>query len=154
MTNAPPTESAADPFFIGRRIRTARKAGRCGDRCGRMINSGDKYVEGDVDPYKAGGFAFDRICLICAGLTPAPPSPTERAATYLARMDAAIAAHVDKPWRVLRVRQLREYVAEEQRWGAHDPEGYFARWLDLWTPAIDGELHLLELADRLDRKAA
>lgn len=48
-------------------IRTARKAGKCAEyrRCGNMINKGDSYVEGDMDPYKAGGFGFDRLCMAC-----------------------------------------------------------------------------------------
>lgn len=64
--------------------RTARKAGRCvngalksrgtnadvNQNCAGMINPGDRYREGDNDPYSAGGFGKDRVCLGCdeAGL--------------------------------------------------------------------------------------
>ena len=57
-------------------IRTARKAGRCANRhaslagnadgCTLTIETGDRYLEGDCDPYSAGGFGRDRICLPCA----------------------------------------------------------------------------------------
>lgn len=57
-------------------IRTARKAGRCANRhaaiagnapgCTLMIEAGDRYLEGDIDPYSAGGFGHDRLCMPCA----------------------------------------------------------------------------------------
>lgn len=61
-------------------VRTARKQHRCvtaelaerGTRpdvsavCTITINPGEQYVEGDPNPYKAGGFGHDRICLPCA----------------------------------------------------------------------------------------
>jgi hypothetical protein len=54
-------------YFKGNRIRTARKAGKCADfrHCGNMIEVGDLYVEGEGDPYKAGGFGRERLCLAC-----------------------------------------------------------------------------------------
>lgn len=55
-------------WLKGNRIRTARKAGKCADfrHCGNMIAAGDRYVEGDIDIDKAGGFGRDRLCLSCA----------------------------------------------------------------------------------------
>lgn len=61
-------------------IRKARKQHRCvtaslaerGTRpdvsavCKRVIKPGEQYVEGDTNPYKAGGFGHDRICMPCA----------------------------------------------------------------------------------------
>lgn len=32
---------------------------------GKPIKAGDLYVEGDVDPYEAGGYGRERICLAC-----------------------------------------------------------------------------------------
>lgn len=49
-----------------RKIHTARKAGKCQWGCGGRIEVGDRYIDGDVDPYKAGGFAHDRVCMACA----------------------------------------------------------------------------------------
>jgi hypothetical protein len=59
--------------------RTARKQHRCAnahaailgnllvkDICTRVIKPGEQYVEGEVDPYYAGGFGHDRICKPCA----------------------------------------------------------------------------------------
>lgn len=56
-------------------IRRARKEHRCANRhaalvgnapgCTLTIKPGEQYVEGDVDPYLAGGFGHDRICLPC-----------------------------------------------------------------------------------------
>jgi hypothetical protein len=63
--------------YKGNAIRRARKEYSCdeatgwGDtyrRCKAPINPGDQYVEGDTDPYRAGGFGRDRICLKCAML--------------------------------------------------------------------------------------
>lgn len=31
----------------------------------KAIKAGDLYVEGDVDPYEAGGYGHERICLAC-----------------------------------------------------------------------------------------
>jgi hypothetical protein len=31
----------------------------------KKIKPGDLYVEGDIDPYEAGGFGHERICLDC-----------------------------------------------------------------------------------------
>lgn len=58
---------------------TARKRHRCvnaaaaergnpavADICKRVIEKGEQYVEGDANPYEAGGFGFDRGCLACA----------------------------------------------------------------------------------------
>ena len=60
-------------------IRRARKAGRCvnwraaeagnAPECLRTIEVGALYAEGDIDPYKAGGFGHDRICAGCAGIS-------------------------------------------------------------------------------------
>lgn len=55
----------------GRRIRTARKAGRCeywlggeAGRCPNEIAVGDEYIEGDLSStFKAGGFGRDRYCM-------------------------------------------------------------------------------------------
>lgn len=62
-----------------RTIRIARKRHRCvnahaadagnpavADVCTRFIEPGQPYVEGDIDPYSAGGFGHDRICKPCA----------------------------------------------------------------------------------------
>lgn len=60
-------------------IRTARKRHRCvnaglaerGARpdvtavCAVHIERGDQYIQGDCDPYSAGGFGYERICLPC-----------------------------------------------------------------------------------------
>lgn len=54
--------------WSGHLIRRSRKMGKCADRCGFHIPSGVLYLEGDVDPYGAGGFAHDRLCLKCAGV--------------------------------------------------------------------------------------
>lgn len=55
--------------FKGHAIRVARKAGKCAERPAECrIEVGDRYVEGDVDPYSAGGFGRDRVCLRCAGI--------------------------------------------------------------------------------------
>jgi hypothetical protein len=61
---------AAGPF-VGNRIRTARKEGRCqygfcertGARCRGVIKPGDHYVEGEIDPFTAGGFGRERWCM-------------------------------------------------------------------------------------------
>lgn len=59
--------------------RTARKRHRCVNAalaeretredvtavCKVWIERGDRYLQGDVDPYYAGGFGHDRICLGC-----------------------------------------------------------------------------------------
>jgi hypothetical protein len=60
-------------------IRTARKRHRCvnahaadvgnpavADICTRYIEPGQLYVEGEVDPYVAGGFGHDYICKPCS----------------------------------------------------------------------------------------
>lgn len=57
-------------------IRTARKAARCANYgawkagnapdCHGIIHRDDRYEEGDVDPYSAGGFGHDRICAGCS----------------------------------------------------------------------------------------
>ena len=54
--------------FKGHNIRIARKPGKCAENFAHRINVGDSYVEGDVDPYSAGGFGKDRVCLECAML--------------------------------------------------------------------------------------
>lgn len=73
--------------YEGRAIRRARKPYVCEqwvsgwpqiNRCGRPINAGDLYVEGDVDPDRAGGFGHERICLECAG--PRPPTDSVKRA--------------------------------------------------------------------------
>lgn len=59
-------------------IRTARKRHRCVNAscaerglewaasCARYIEPGQQYVQGDPDPYRAGGFGHDYICKPCA----------------------------------------------------------------------------------------
>lgn len=57
-------------------IRTARKEGRCVNArahqagnapdCRVWIRKGDRYEQGDINPYEAGGFAHDRICAECS----------------------------------------------------------------------------------------
>lgn len=50
-------------------VRQARKAGRCqywlGEpgRCPEQINPGDQYIEGEMDPFVAGGFGRERYCM-------------------------------------------------------------------------------------------
>ena len=59
--------------WTGRAIRTARKAGPCqygrrvtgGPCCRNVIQPGDKYVEGEHDDYRAGGYAMQRWCMEC-----------------------------------------------------------------------------------------
>jgi hypothetical protein len=53
----------------------ARVAGRCvsfraaeagnAPECRRIIEVGDTYFDGEMDPYKAGGFGKDRVCVEC-----------------------------------------------------------------------------------------
>jgi hypothetical protein len=60
---------------IADKPHTARKAGKCcnygpavagnAPECHRMIAIGDTYFDGDIDPYKAGGFGKDRVCVGC-----------------------------------------------------------------------------------------
>lgn len=59
-------------------IHTARVAGPCvnavaakrgvewAQHCLRTINPGDRYVDGDMNLDKAGGFGRDRVCMSCA----------------------------------------------------------------------------------------
>lgn len=58
-------------------VRTARKAHKCDARnarghgtgaCTNDIAVGEKYVEGEMDPYRAGGFGRERYCEECAAL--------------------------------------------------------------------------------------
>lgn len=58
--------------FKGSCIRRARKAGPCqygrlrsGEeaRCEKRIEVGDDYFEGDLNDFRAGGFARDRCCM-------------------------------------------------------------------------------------------
>jgi hypothetical protein len=68
-------------------IRTARKAGNCANigaaragnapDCKQRINPGDKYEQGDPDPYLAGGFGHDRICSGCSKALRDEPHPKE-----------------------------------------------------------------------------
>ncbi len=63
---------------LDRRVRTARKVWRCVNAharkvgnpaaamCRMDIHPGEQYVEGDRDPYSAGGFGHDAICMACA----------------------------------------------------------------------------------------
>lgn len=72
----PVAASATPTAFDGRKVRRARKAGRCvsyraaeagnAPECLRLIKVGDQYVEGEIDPYLAGGFGHERVCLACA----------------------------------------------------------------------------------------
>lgn len=53
----------------GRIIHRARKPGQCdywlgvAGRCPTIIGAGDDYFDGEISPYKAGGFALDRYCM-------------------------------------------------------------------------------------------
>ena len=55
-----------------RTVRQARKAGWCDGWSNRFrharIEAGDLYVETEMDPEKAGGYALQRVCLACVGL--------------------------------------------------------------------------------------
>lgn len=53
--------------WSGYQVRRARKVFKCDDRCGYWLGGGQLYLQGEVDPYRAGGFGHDRICLKCAG---------------------------------------------------------------------------------------
>jgi len=45
-------------------IRRARLEGPCQyGHCARSITQGELYIEGDLDPYEAGGFARHRWCV-------------------------------------------------------------------------------------------
>jgi len=66
---------APEGRYKGNPIRTARKNYTCDEadgwgetfrRCRKPIEAGERYVEGDVDPCRAGGFGHDRVCLSCA----------------------------------------------------------------------------------------
>ena len=52
----------------GQVIRTARKPGRCdywmgeAGRCRHIIQKGERYVEGERNDFKAGGWGCDRWC--------------------------------------------------------------------------------------------
>jgi hypothetical protein len=58
----------------GHRIGKARKAGRCdynygksnGGQCQHVIQTGELFVYGEIDPYSAGGFGQHRYCFTCA----------------------------------------------------------------------------------------
>lgn len=57
-------------------VRRARKRWKCCNAhaasagnapdCRRYIEAGEQYVEGDIDPYLAGGFGRDKLCLGCS----------------------------------------------------------------------------------------
>jgi hypothetical protein len=57
------------------KLHYARKAGRCvsysaalagnAPECRRTIEVGDPYYDGELDPYSAGGFGHDRVCIAC-----------------------------------------------------------------------------------------
>lgn len=60
----------------GSRIRNAHKAGRChywrgqrhddpadNGRCPVIIEVGDKYFDGELNPHSAGGFGRERYCM-------------------------------------------------------------------------------------------
>ena len=67
-------------------VRTARKAWRCCNahahtvgnpaaaKCRVTIEPGEKYTEGDCDPYQAGGFGFDKLCIGCEPISRATAS--------------------------------------------------------------------------------
>lgn len=63
------TEHVKTGIWAGHRIRTARKPGQCDyslgrkGRCPNRIEKGDRYFDGELNPYKAGGFATDRYCM-------------------------------------------------------------------------------------------
>jgi hypothetical protein len=55
-------------WLDGEAVRRARVAGPCKNGpCRNRIEVGDLYVEGELDPYRAGGFAVERYCLTCQG---------------------------------------------------------------------------------------
>lgn len=62
-------------WLQGHLIRKARKVHRCdywrgtdkGGRCVNEIRAGDYYVEGEMDPERAGGYGVNRYCFECAG---------------------------------------------------------------------------------------
>ena len=70
------TQFVTEGWLKGHPIRRARKEYRCDDakrserlsltKCLRIIHEGDAYVEGDMNPDRAGGFGHDRWCMACA----------------------------------------------------------------------------------------
>jgi hypothetical protein len=58
-------------------FRKARKEHRCANakaakrglewaqHCSLTIKAGERYAEGDLDPYSAGGFGRERFCMSC-----------------------------------------------------------------------------------------
>ena len=65
--------TVTDGTWKGHVWRRARKSYPCdynkgrGVYCTNQIEAGDVYLEGEMDPYKAGGFGNDRYCQLCAG---------------------------------------------------------------------------------------
>lgn len=80
MTEHNPSSFALAAEAGERRFRRARKDHRCAHAriaergnnervaavCRRTIAKGELYLEGDPDPYYAGGFGHDRYCMACA----------------------------------------------------------------------------------------
>jgi hypothetical protein len=63
-------KTADTGWLQGHPIRKARKEYRCDCRaCRKQIAVGDEYVQGDIDPDRAGGFGHQRICTDCARLS-------------------------------------------------------------------------------------
>ena len=65
--------TVTDGTWKGHVWRRARKSYLCdynkrgGVRCTNQIEAGDVYLEGQMNPYKAGGFGNYRFCQLCAG---------------------------------------------------------------------------------------
>ncbi len=60
-------------------VRTARVEHRCCNaamaergvntlvaNCHRTIKAGEHYIQGEIDPYRAGGFGHEYVCMDCA----------------------------------------------------------------------------------------
>ena len=65
--------TVTDGTWEGHVWRRARKSYLCdynkrgGVWCTNQIEAGDVYLEGQMNPYKAGGFGNYRYCQLCAG---------------------------------------------------------------------------------------
>jgi hypothetical protein len=79
-------------WLDGHRIRRARKAHECsghelnpdnphlkGEPCGRTIQPGEYYIEGEFDPSQGGGFATERFCGECHTTGPEAKEALKRA---------------------------------------------------------------------------
>ena len=65
--------TVTDGTWKGHLWRRARKSSPCdynkgrGVWCTNQIEAGDVYLEGEMSPYRAGGFGTERYCQLCAG---------------------------------------------------------------------------------------